>query len=200
MTYGSKRSPRASKAATPMRRGKSLSSARDISKRMQALAALDESQSRLRAVADNMPALIAHVDAEERYTFINAYYERLLAASRRTARPDGARSAGEAAYRAWAPYIDRALRGESSRSSTAIRVPPGRRYLQSHFVPDVAPDGTHRGFYALTFDITPLKEAERRWRTLARVDTLTGLGNRRQFDERLANGDRASRRQIRRWC
>ena len=162
---------------------------------MEALAALDESQARLRAVADNMPALIAHVDAEERYTFINAHYRRMLGVRPedmlgRTVRE----SRGEAAYRAWAPHIEAALRGESRVFDREPDASTGQRYLQSHYVPDVAPDGTHRGFYALTFDITPLKEAERALERLARADTLTGLGNRRQFEERLERAIARSRR------
>ena len=172
-----------------------ISSGRDISRRMEALAALDESQARLRAVADNMPALIAHVDAEERYTFINAHYQRMLGVRPedmlgRTVRE----SRGEAAYRAWAPHIEAALRGESRVFDREPDASTGQRYLQSHYVPDVAPDGTHRGFYALTFDITPLKEAERALERLARADTLTGLGNRRQFEERLERAIARSRR------
>jgi len=172
-----------------------VASARDISKRMEALAALDESQSRLRAVADNMPALIVHVDAEERYTFINAYYERLFHREPgeligRTVRE----ARGEEAYKEWAPYIHRAMEGEEQKFEREPSPSSANRYLQSHFVPDIAPDGTKRGFYALTFDITPLKEAEQALEKLARVDTLTGLGNRRQFDERLAQAIARARR------
>ncbi len=173
-----------------------VASARDISKRMQALAALDESQSRLRAVADNMPALIVHIDAEERYTFINAYYERLFGRKPDELLGRTIREArGETAYLEWAPYIHRALEGQEQRFERDPSASSGGRYLQSHFVPDLAPDGTHRGFYALTFDITPLKEAEQALAKLARVDALTGLGNRRQFDERLAQAIARSRRQ-----
>lgn len=173
-----------------------VASARDISKRMQALAALDESQSRLRAVADNMPALIVHIDADERYTFINAYYERLFGRKPEELLGRTIREArGEEAYREWAPFIHRALDGEEQKFERDPSASSGGRYLQSHFVPDIAPDGARRGFYALTFDITPLKQAEQALAKLARVDTLTGLGNRRQFDERLEQAIARSRRQ-----
>jgi len=172
-----------------------IASARDISLRMAALAALDESQARLRAVADNMPALIVHVDAEERYTFINAYYERLFGRKPEELIGRTVREArGEEAYAEWGPYIQRAIAGEELKFEREPSDSSAQRYLQSHFVPDTAPDGTHRGFYALTFDITPLKEAERALEKLARVDTLTGLGNRRQFDERLERAIARSRR------
>ncbi|WP_156642314.1 diguanylate cyclase domain-containing protein [Noviluteimonas gilva] len=173
-----------------------VASARDISKRMQALAALDESQSRLRAVADNMPALIVHIDADERYTFINAYYERLFGRKPDELLGRTIREArGEEAYREWAPFIHRALDGEEQKFERDPSASSAGRYLQSHFVPDVAPDGSNRGFYALTFDITPLKQAEQALAKLARVDALTGLGNRRQFDERLEQAIARSRRQ-----
>jgi diguanylate cyclase (GGDEF)-like protein/PAS domain S-box-containing protein len=164
-----------------------VASCRDISQRMAARAALDESRARLRAVADNLPALVAYVDAEERYTFVNAHYERLFGVRAEDLLGKTVFEArGEGAYRGWAPYIAAALRGEEQIFERAPDAATGQtRYLQSHYVPDIGPDGAPRGFYALTFDITPLKEAERALERLARVDTLTGLGNRRQFDERL---------------
>ena len=123
-----------------------VASARDISKRMQALAALDESQSRLRAVADNMPALIVHIDADERYTFINAYYERLFGRKPEELLGRTIREArGEEAYREWAPFIHRALDGEEQKFERDPSASSGGRYLQSHFVPDIAPDGARRG-------------------------------------------------------
>jgi diguanylate cyclase (GGDEF)-like protein len=42
------------------------------------------------------------------------------------------------------------------------------------------------GVYALTTDITHIKEVEHELIKLARLDTLTGLANRRYFDERIA--------------
>jgi diguanylate cyclase (GGDEF)-like protein/PAS domain S-box-containing protein len=168
---------------------------RDITKRMEARAELDESRARLRAIADNLPALIAHVDAEERYTFLNAHYERLFGMRESELIGTTVRQArGEGAYATLAPRIRAAIDGQEQNFEREPDAATGMRYLQSHYVPDIAPDGTKRGFYALTFDITPLKEAERALERLARVDTLTGLGNRRQFEERLERALARSRR------
>jgi diguanylate cyclase (GGDEF)-like protein/PAS domain S-box-containing protein len=163
-----------------------IASARDINRRMAALAALDESQARLRAVADNMPAFIAHVDADERYTFLNAYYSRLLGMpAERVLGKTVHDVLGDSAYVALAPYVRAALAGQAQDFERPPDASNGGRYLQSHFVPHRSADGTPQGFYALSIDITAQKEAEHALDRLARVDALTGLGNRRQFEERL---------------
>ncbi|UHQ18951.1 diguanylate cyclase [Lysobacter sp. KIS68-7] len=163
-----------------------IASARDISKRMEAIAALDDSRARLRAITDNIPALIAHVDADERYSFVNAQYERIYGVRTEDLLGKTVREArGEEAYRTWSTHIQAAISGREQIFDREPDASTGFRYLQSHYVPDIAPDGARRGFYALTFDITPLKEAERALDRLARVDALTSLGNRREFDERL---------------
>jgi len=173
-----------------------IASARDISRRMEALAKLDESQARLRAITDNIPALIAHVDADERYSFVNMHYQRIYGVRPEEMLGKSVREArGEDAYRAWSSHIRAAIEGREQIFDREPDASTGQRYLQSHYVPDIAPDGTHRGFYALTFDITPLKEAERELARLARADTLTGLGNRREFDERLERAIARTRRQ-----
>jgi diguanylate cyclase (GGDEF)-like protein len=53
------------------------------------------------------------------------------------------------------------------------------------YVPDVREDGQVAGLYALSTDVTELKEVEAKLNEQARVDPLTGLPNRRAFDERL---------------
>jgi diguanylate cyclase (GGDEF)-like protein len=42
------------------------------------------------------------------------------------------------------------------------------------------------GFFALTMDITPMKRIEAQLEQLARHDSLTGLANRRYFEEKLS--------------
>jgi diguanylate cyclase (GGDEF)-like protein len=58
--------------------------------------------------------------------------------------------------------------------------------LSVQFVPDIGSDGVVYGFYSLAFDISAQKQSERALEELARVDALTGLANRRRFEENLA--------------
>lgn len=170
--------------------------ARDISVRVAAQQAMARSQERLQSLMDSVPAVIMYVDASQRYGFVNAAVQGLLGLDPdqivgRTVRE----VRGEEIYARIAPHVEAALRGE--RQSFEGSGNYGLRHYdyQVDYVPDVAPDGAVRGFYALTTDITPLKQAERALEQLAREDALTGLANRRQFEERLAQAVARSRRQ-----
>jgi diguanylate cyclase (GGDEF)-like protein len=50
------------------------------------------------------------------------------------------------------------------------------------------------GLYALSTDVTALKQVERQLIELARIDSLTGLPNRRRFEEKLREAMARSRR------
>ncbi len=162
-------------------------SGRDVSTRVRTEQALEAAQDRLRAVTDNIPALIAHIDSQERYSFLNEHSRGLFGLSGRDAIGKTVREVrGEAIYSEVKQHMDDALRGErlTFEGQTVLQ---GRRYsYQTSYVPDVAPDGKQNGFFSFTFDITQLKDAENRLEQMARFDALTGLANRRYFDERLA--------------
>lgn len=161
--------------------------ARDISERVLAERALEQSERRLRAVTDNAPAMITYNDMDERYTFANAPSARMfgIAPSEligRTLRE----ACGEALYASLQPRIAAALRGERQHFEGDAEMGGRRYYYESNFVPDVDADGRCRGFFALTTDITRRKLAELELDRLARIDSLTGIANRRQFDEAFA--------------
>jgi diguanylate cyclase (GGDEF)-like protein len=61
------------------------------------------------------------------------------------------------------------------------------RSLQVVYIPDRQPDGTVTGVFTLSTDITHLKQVEAKLSQLAGVDALTGLPNRRQFEDRMAS-------------
>ena len=126
-------------------------------------AALRNSERRLRLVADSLPALVSHIDTDERYTFANAYFRKFGAGDPeamigRTMREER----GEELYRQLAPYVARALRGEAVQFETSRLVAGKPAHRQVSYVPDMDESGNARGFYAMTFDITARKEAELR--------------------------------------
>jgi diguanylate cyclase (GGDEF)-like protein/PAS domain S-box-containing protein len=157
---------------------------------------VSRSEVRMRAIADNMPALIAHIDREQRYLFVNAMGANIFGIDidgmvGRTVRE----VRGEEIYAAMRPHIEAALRGETASFEGETLVGGIRYHYQSTFVPDRDAEGNIQGLYALTFDISRLKQAEAALERLARVDPLTGVANRRQFEEQLAAALARARRQ-----
>jgi diguanylate cyclase (GGDEF)-like protein/PAS domain S-box-containing protein len=169
---------------------------RDVTERVASEQALLESQMQLQAISDNVPVMIGRFDAEERFTFANRTVERMLGYPGdqllgRTLRE----IFGEETYASMADHVRGVLSGvaQSFDGSATLR---DRVYdHKTQFVPDRDTDGNVRGFYSITFDITALKRAERELTALARVDTLTGLANRRHFEERLAEALHRAQRQ-----
>jgi diguanylate cyclase (GGDEF)-like protein len=92
---------------------------------------------------------------------------------------------GEEHYAARREHLRAALEGQRVEFEVVSRTLQGLRNLQTVYIPDVREDGGVRGIYTLSTDVTALKDTERELQRLARVDTLTGLANRRQFDELL---------------
>ncbi|HEX4854240.1 diguanylate cyclase domain-containing protein [Arenimonas sp.] len=171
---------------------------RDISIKVRAEQALEATRARLRAVTDNIPAMIAHIDLQERYTFANAVGERLFGHVEGGLVGKTVREIrGEAIYSEIRPHILRALAGERVTYSGETEVRGKHYHYQTSYVPDVRPDGVQQGFFSFTYDITQLKQAEQALETLARKDSLTGLANRRYFDERLGAAlARSARQQV----
>lgn len=169
---------------------------RDVTTRVRAEQALESAQARLRAVTDNIPALIAHIDSQERYSFLNAHGHRLFGLPDHEAVGKTVREVrGESIYSEVKAHIAAALRGERVTFEGQSTI-DGRTYCyQTSYVPDIRPDGKQNGFFAFTFDITRLKDAESRLEQMARFDSLTGLANRRYFDERLSATVSRCRRQ-----
>jgi diguanylate cyclase (GGDEF)-like protein/PAS domain S-box-containing protein len=161
-------------------------SGRDISRRIKAEQDLARNQRRLRAIADNTPAFVVHVNTDERYTFANAYAGKMLGVHPGVLIGRSLREVtGEQAYAEIKPHIDAVLRGETVTFETERDYAGAHFYFQNTYTPDRAPDGELAGFYAMIFDISNLKIAEHKLEKLARHDSLTGLANRFQFNERV---------------
>ena len=144
---------------------------------------LRQNQRRLRAITDNLPAFVTHVDTTGHYTFANAYMGRMLGIDPDTLVGRSVREVAGKVYDEVKPHMEAALRGETQTYELERDFHGQRYHLQSTYIPDVDPGGEVVGYYVLSFDISQLKRAEQQLSLLARHDSLTGLPNRRHFDE-----------------
>ena len=125
---------------------------------LQRTAELRESREHLQSVIDNVPALIAFIDAQQRYVYTNRPHRERFA-------PDGAELTGRAVadvmgperYALIQPLIARVLRGESL--SYDWEPFPGA-WLQVNYVPRMDAARDVLGYYVLGTDITQRKQAE----------------------------------------
>jgi len=131
----------------------------------RAEAARQRSEEQLRQITDNVPALIAYIDREQRYQFVNAAYEtwyelpRAQIIGRSIQELVSART-----YTQAQPYIAALLTGEKAPEPISFETETRRQGKPVNFTmryaPDVAADGQVIGFYALSTDITERKQAE----------------------------------------
>ena len=160
----------------------------DVTSYREALQALQESEARLRTVADALPMRVAYIDADERYRFNNLAYERGFGRPRDELYGQTVRAVlGDAAYKSVEPHIRSALRGEPVTFQSEMASGDSGVCYEAQYIPQLAVDGsTVLGFHAVVSDITRQKHEERRLTELARVDPLTGLINRAGFELRVA--------------
>ena len=123
--------------------------------------ALAASRTQLRAIADNIPEQITYVDRDERYRFANAHVgpfqtispDEMIGKTVREVR-------GDALYEAILPSFRRALAGETHSVEKFVDVQGRGAHFCVTYVPDFDADGSVKGVYAFTQDITQRKTAE----------------------------------------
>src|SRR5690606_34165340 len=142
----------------------------DITERIRSEQALAESERSLRLVSDNVPALIAYIDRDLRYRFVNARYREW-----RGLEPEAASGVhmremlGAELFEQRRPYIERVLKGETVRfEGVTPHNELGNRATGVGYVPHIGRSGTVQGFYVLGFDITERKRTEEVLRIRAR--------------------------------
>ncbi|MDR3387587.1 MAG: GGDEF domain-containing protein [Rudaea sp.] len=148
--------------------------------------ALARNQERLRAITDNLPTIVAHIDTNQRFTFANEYLGQLLGVN-----PEWIvgrtmlEVLGPTIYDEVKLHVSTVLRGDAVTFDMERNFRGEHRYFEASYVPDVESGHTVRGFYVLIFDISRLKHAELELARQAQHDNLTGLANRSKFDELL---------------
>lgn len=139
-------------------------------------------EARLRLITDNMPALISRIAPDRRFLFNNRAYERWL--ERPLAEITGQRLQDvytPEQYQRIAPHLETAFSGEL----VTFEIFTGRRHVRATYVPEIDSEGRVESVYGLVHDITQIKQVEEELRRLAQFDPLTGLANRRRFEERM---------------
>jgi diguanylate cyclase (GGDEF)-like protein/PAS domain S-box-containing protein len=145
---------------------------------------LRHSEEELRTITDNIPAMVAFVDSDQRYRFVNRNYQRWLGMDPQAMLGRTALEVyGPELYGSLQPHLERALSGQTF--AIDHRVPDVEyargRWLNIMYMPKVSADGSVSGVYILSSDITDVMVAERRALFLAEHDELTTLPNRAAF-------------------
>lgn len=150
--------------------------AMDITARKKAEKALLEREEELETIADNLPVLMARLDRDWRYRFINregaGWYGMPASEVVGKTIPDLFSREQVEAIR---PSVETVLRGESERFAGTMAYPDGKtRNIEITFAPDRTPDGEVRGWFALAQDLTErAKAAEALRKNERQLSTIT---------------------------
>ena len=169
----------------------------DITILRESEVALLESEARLRTIADTLPAMIAYIDADQVYRFLNLAYEREFGLTGLQVLGRSVRETmGAERYGTVAPYIVRVLAGETLSFEEEDVKDGIERCLEVIYIPQIGEDHPQVvGFHVMRQDITVQKREKQRLLQLAQVDALTGLANRAGFLQKLTDAMHASRKQ-----
>ncbi|HJV84439.1 MAG TPA: EAL domain-containing protein [Noviherbaspirillum sp.] len=127
-------------------------------------AQLRESEDHLRSIINNVPALIAFVDADERYVYVNKQYLDVFAPLHSKIAGRSVREIlGEERYANVAPRIAAVLQGQPQSYDWQ---PFPDVWQAISYVPRLDAEERVLGYYVLGTDITERKHAEREIRTL----------------------------------
>ncbi len=130
----------------------------------------------MRLITDRLPALVAYVDASQRYGFVNAYYEQAIGVSTDKAFGRHIQEVlGDEAYTIVRPNIERVLSGELVRCAIELPVPDGKKSFRVSYIPDMEDDGSVSGFVLLALDVTEEKRLQERLEQSQRLEAVGQL-------------------------
>ncbi|WP_092714347.1 MULTISPECIES: diguanylate cyclase domain-containing protein [unclassified Janthinobacterium] len=165
-----------------------------VAEREIAEAQTRDSERRLKLLTDHVPVVIVYIDREHRYQFINATFEKWFGVSARESLMHSMREVlGEQAYQLREQHLLRAFAGEEVDYEFTVDNEAGERTFHTSYVPDVGERGAVEGVYGLIHEITKTKAMHTALQFAAATDTLTGIANRRRFDEQLAQSMQRTR-------
>ena len=148
----------------------------DITERKKAEQAMREYSDRLALITDNLPALIAYVDADECYKFVNKrcceWYARVAEDILDRHVSDIHRDN----YDKFEGRFRQVREGRSVEFEDRSIYPDGvTRDIRATYLPHKAPDGTVVGIFSLVEDVTAFKQAEERARQSQKMEAVGQL-------------------------
>ncbi|WP_207062422.1 NahK/ErcS family hybrid sensor histidine kinase/response regulator [Motiliproteus sp. SC1-56] len=147
----------------PMPGGGYVNTYMDITAHKRTEEALRESEQSIRIYTDNVPVLIAYLDCERNYLFVNRAYAETFGIR------DRHNISGTPCYKILdrdeyeqrTPFINRVLKGERQRFETRLPHPDGQvRYADVTYIPHIGEYGDVLGYFTLYQDITERRQAE----------------------------------------
>ena len=134
----------------------------DISDRIHTEQSLQRSEEQLQLITDALPILIAYVDKQKRYRYVNRTYETwygqpcssLLELSM-------SELVGKDNYQKMLPYVETALMGKKVTFEIQPVAENGSLYwMSATYIPDIDSEGRVKGFFSMVDDITDRKAVE----------------------------------------
>jgi diguanylate cyclase (GGDEF)-like protein/PAS domain S-box-containing protein len=168
----------------------------DISTRKRHEAALRDSSEKLRAFADNIPAMTVWWDESLHCRFANDAFTDFFGQALEGIVGRHVRAVlGEAMYRELEAHFVEVQKGYPvTYASVRVLANGESRHLEVRVVPHIGEHDKVDGCISVITDISLHKLAEERIRRVAHHDGLTGLANRLLFNDRLEQAVRTARR------
>jgi len=155
--------------------------AREVEERQRMATALRESENRIRLITDTVPVLIAYLDADRRYQFVNQKHAEWfgVATTAFLGRTFGEMLSPPLAGQLLS-HVDAALRGQSTHVEYELLTPVERMYVRSYFIPHAPRPAEPEpvvGCFMLSEDLTEYRQTQmalNQAQKLKAVGQLTG--------------------------
>ena len=129
-------------------------------------------------IADSLPALIAYVDATQRYQFVNAAYQDWFGFTQAEMRGQSVDDLlGPALAAAMRPHREAVMAGQAARYETSVAHRDGStRQVEGRYVPDFDAAGRVQGYYVLIIDRSEMVRGQHHELQLKLALEASGMG------------------------